>query len=86
MRRWFGLHGIARALGMLGLGAALAGGGVAVLLFFMLILAVPAMLLWNWLMPEIFGLGRIGYLQTLGLMILARLLIGVGGSASGRSD
>lgn len=84
MRR-FSLRGIAQALGVLGLGAALAGGGVALLLLFAIILAVPTMLLWNWLMPELFGLGRIGYLQALGLMLLARLLFG-GGSASGGKD
>jgi hypothetical protein len=28
------------------------------------------MLLWNWLMPELFGLKRIGYWQAWGLLLL----------------
>ncbi|MCL1865454.1 MAG: hypothetical protein FWF73_06550 [Spirochaetes bacterium] len=34
------------------------------------------MLLWNWLMPAIFGLGEIDYWQALGLLILSRVLFG----------
>ncbi len=34
------------------------------------------MWLWNWLIPPIFGLATIGYLQALGLLILARILFG----------
>lgn len=33
------------------------------------------MLLWNWLLPGIFGLATIGYFKALGLYILARLII-----------
>ena len=43
---------------------------------FALIFAVAVKLLWNWIMPEIFGLVQIDYLQALGLVVLARLLIG----------
>ena len=32
--------------------------------------------LWNWLMPVIFGLPRIGFGQTLGLMALSWILLG----------
>ena len=32
------------------------------------------MLLWNWLMPELFGLKVIEYWQALGLMILCGML------------
>lgn len=39
------------------------------------ILAWPVMLLWNCLMPVIFGLPIIGFWQTVGLMILARLFL-----------
>lgn len=35
-----------------------------------------AMLLWNALMPDLFGLASIGYWQAAGLMVLARLLFG----------
>jgi hypothetical protein len=48
------------------------------------------MLLWNWLMPDIFGLKRIGYWQAWGLLLLSCILFGrVGGSSSsssGKSD
>ncbi len=38
--------------------------------------ALPVRELWNWLMPKLFGLGEIEYLQAGGLIILARLLLG----------
>jgi hypothetical protein len=34
------------------------------------------MLLWNWLMPSIFGLAVINFWQAAGLLILARILLG----------
>lgn len=34
------------------------------------------MLLWNWLIPLIFGLKAISYLQALGLFLLSRILLG----------
>lgn len=39
-----------------------------------IILGLPLMLLWNWLMPAIFGLTKIGFLQAIGLNILASIL------------
>lgn len=33
-------------------------------------------ILWNWLMPEIFGLGTITYWQGFGLFLLAKFLFG----------
>ncbi len=47
------------------------------------------MKLWNWLMPEIFGLKRVDYWQAWGLLILSCILFGkIGGSGDGgrRSD
>jgi hypothetical protein len=32
--------------------------------------------LWNWLMPAIFGLPTITYLQALGLLLLSKILLG----------
>ena len=32
------------------------------------------MLLWNWLMPGIFGLATIGYLKAFGLYLISRIL------------
>lgn len=41
--------------------------------------------LWNWLMPGIFGLHAIGFLQALGILILSKLLFGgFHGGHSGR--
>ncbi|MDR2010877.1 MAG: hypothetical protein LBQ22_10395 [Bacteroidales bacterium] len=34
------------------------------------------MLLWNWLMPSIFGLITINFWQALGILVLARILFG----------
>ena len=34
------------------------------------------MLLWNWLMPAIFGLGAVSFWQALGILVLCRLLFG----------
>ena len=46
------------------------------------------MALWNWLMPDLFGLKRIGYWQAWGLLILCKILFsGCGSGSSGvRSD
>ena len=41
-----------------------------------LVLGIVVQLLWNWLMPQIFGLGRFTILQGIGLLLLARLLFG----------
>lgn len=38
------------------------------------IFALPVMWLWNWLMPEIFGLVTIGYWQAFGIMALCGIL------------
>ena len=41
----------------------------------MLILGLPAMWLWNWLMPEIFGLKTITFWQAIGLQFLFYILL-----------
>ncbi len=43
------------------------------------------MLLWNWLLPAIFGLGTITFWQAVGIVILAKLLFGGFGGSSGKS-
>jgi len=40
------------------------------------LVGVVTMLLWNWLMPPIFGLRAIDFLQALGLLFLSKLLFG----------
>jgi hypothetical protein len=44
--------------------------------FFALLFGYIVMLLWNWLMPEIFSLGMITFWQAVGLILLARLIFG----------
>ncbi len=39
-----------------------------------LVMAIPTLLLWNWLMPPIFSLPTISFWQALGINILAGLL------------
>ncbi len=50
--------------------------GITIVLVFLLVFSVFIRLLWNWLMPDIFGLRTITYLQALGLLLLCRLLFG----------
>lgn len=45
-------------------------------IIFILLFGYIFMLLWNWLMPEIFGLGTLVYWQAVGLLLLAKLLFG----------
>jgi hypothetical protein len=53
--------------------------GLAILFGFVL------MWLWNWLMPDIFGLTTITYWQAVGLFILLKILLGgCGGSGSSK--
>ncbi len=56
------------------LGGIIIGTFVAAL--FALVIGVLIMALWNWLMPELFGLGVITYWQGFGIALLARLLFG----------
>ena len=39
-----------------------------------LLLGLPLMLLWNWLMPVIFSLSEISFWQAVGLNLLASIL------------
>jgi hypothetical protein len=49
--------------------------GILIFLAAIAVFSIAAMLLWNWLMPPIFGLPAISYLQALGLMVLVRILL-----------
>jgi hypothetical protein len=40
---------------------------------FAIVLAIPTMILWNWLMVSIFGLKAIGVLEALGLNMLSSI-------------
>jgi len=61
MRRYWVLRGVKFAV--------LAAAGVAAV-------ALVVMALWNWLVPSLFGLQAIGFLQALGLLALSRILLG----------
>ena len=54
--------------------------GIVAAAFFTTVL----MLLWNWLMPLIFGLTEIHFWQALGLLLLSKILFG-GGHPSAHS-
>lgn len=38
--------------------------------------AIPTWLLWNWLMPEVFGLPSVNLLQAFGLLLLSGFIFG----------
>lgn len=61
-------------------------GGVFVAALLAFLLGWVIMLLWNWLMPAIFGLGTITYWQGFGIFFLAKLIFGFGGDHSSSSD
>ena len=51
-------------------------GGIAIAIGFGFIFGAAVVLLWNWLLPGLFGVKFIGYWQGVGLVILGRLLFG----------
>jgi hypothetical protein len=48
--------------------------GVSALALVVGFAAMPVMLLWNWLMPDLFGLASINFWQALGVSALCGLL------------
>ncbi len=50
--------------------------GITAVTAIALLLGYIIMLLWNWLMPEIFGLISINYWQAIGIIIFAKILFG----------
>jgi len=57
-------------------------------IFFFMVFAIigsafAVMLLWNWLIPVIFGLAVINFWQALGLLTLSKILFGFGGKRGG---
>jgi hypothetical protein len=47
---------------------------MAIISLVCLLLGLPLMLLWNWLIPVIFGLSEISFWQAVGLNLLASIL------------
>ena len=48
--------------------------GLVIVVILALIMAFPTMWLWNWLIPDIFGLVKIDFWQALGINLLTGLL------------
>lgn len=48
--------------------------GLAILAGALFLFGLIVMKLWNWLMPDIFGLGTISYWQAWGLLVLSSIL------------
>lgn len=61
-------------LGIVAIAIACVGAAIA---------AIPVMLLWNWLMPLIFGLKQLTFLEALGVSLLSSILFK---SSSGSSS
>jgi hypothetical protein len=78
---WWEERSLAQKI-MMGIGFAILGIGLLFLFGWVV------MLLWNWLMPDIFGLKRLGYWQAWGLLVLSHILFKSFGSGhgSGHSD
>lgn len=53
-------------------------GGIVLAVGIAFVLGFVVQALWNWLLPDIFGLPEITYWQAWGLLILAHLLLGGG--------
>jgi hypothetical protein len=66
--------------------ASLIVGGVAVAVLLAFVFGWLVMILWNWLMPEIFGLGTITYWQAWGLVLLSHILFKSGSGHGEKTD
>jgi|SRR5437763_838868 len=49
---------------------------------FIAIGGVAVLVLWNWLMPSLFGLPQVSFLQALGILALSRIVFGGSGLSS----
>ena len=81
MDRWWEDRSLPQKI-LLGIGFGILGIGLLALFGWVV------MLLWNWLMPELFGLKRLDYWQAWGLLALCTILFKGFGSGGGgrRSD
>jgi hypothetical protein len=59
--------------------------GIAAIALFAFIGGEVVKLLWNWLMPALFGLPVLSFWQALGLLALSRILVGGHGLSRSRS-
>ena len=49
-------------------------GGIGLIIFGCMLYSLPVYLLWNWVVPTIFGLSEITIWQSLGITLLSRFL------------
>lgn len=49
---------------------------IIAVIFFLLLFGYGFMLLWNWLMPDVFGLPILSYWKAVGILVMAKLLFG----------
>jgi hypothetical protein len=54
-------------------------GGVILAAVLALLFGLLVMVLWNWIMPEVFGLPPLTYWQSWGIVLLAHILFKAGG-------
>ena len=53
-------------------------GGIAAAAVLLIVFGMVVQLLWNWLMPDIFGVSEVTFWQAVGLVLLGHLLFGGG--------
>jgi hypothetical protein len=58
---------------------------VGVLVLWTLLVTLPVQLLWNWLCPTIFGLPKIGFFQTMGLLLLVNFIFNRNGGSKDKT-
>ncbi|MEM7484356.1 MAG: hypothetical protein AAF348_04035 [Bacteroidota bacterium] len=54
-------------------------------IMFIFLMGYVLMLLWNWLMPDIFGLTTLRYWQAIGLLALAKIIFGFGNKGGSKN-
>jgi hypothetical protein len=63
--------------------------GIGIGIFIVLAIALYILIvmeLWNWIMPKVFGLSTISYLETAGIILLCKLLFGARGKCKGNKN
>ena len=56
------------------IGVAAIMGGIGLIVFGCLLYSLPVYLLWNWVVPSIFGLSEITIWESFGITLLSRFL------------
>jgi hypothetical protein len=56
-----------------------------VLVLWTLLVTLPVQLLWNWLCPTLFGLPKISFFQTMGLLLLVNFIFNRNGGSKDKA-